>query len=508
MVHLAQDSTLGYSAQWFANVLDSVEDLVLVKGDGSRLLWANRAFRDYYGMSNEELAQIVDAPHSDPDDTVQYVRDDHRVFTTGLPVTVAEPVTRKDGTVGHFETIKTAIRETPSSAITGTVGVSRAIRDRDTQAESAGRRQQRKAALEPVRVLTEEIPTAVALVDSKQRLLTCSAAFRELFDLTDPEGQPLDQLLGETLPLQDALALAIDEAQSTDRRDVKIQLRGADAWLDVHVQPWLLPLNQTGGAVITLSDVTATRANERRLQKLNAELRRTNETLEEFAFVASHDLQEPIRMVLSYSQLLVEEYGANLDGEAHTYLDFALNGAQRLQALVKDLLAFSRSGRQDMVLTETPLDEVLVGAQQDIKPLAEEVGLTVEVDGSLPRLRVDRRQMRQLMANLLSNAAKFRSADRRPHVRITAEHNDERWRVEFADNGIGLNMAYSKRIFGMFNRLHAPHEFPGTGVGLAICRRVIERHSGEIGVTSVEGQGATFWFEIPITSPDDEERKQ
>jgi light-regulated signal transduction histidine kinase (bacteriophytochrome) len=226
-----------------------------------------------------------------------------------------------------------------------------------------------------------------------------------------------------------------------------------------------------------------------------ADLARSNAELEQFAYVASHDLQEPLRMVASYTQLLARRYQGKLDQDADEFIAFAVDGARRMQDLINDLLAYSRVGTRalqvETVDTQALVDQV-VG---DLAAAVEESGGRV-TRGPLPNLQADPTQLRQLFQNLIANAIKFRG-ERPPEVQVSADRSDGAWRFAVRDNGIGIDPEYRERIFALFQRLHTRAEYPGTGIGLAICRKIVERHGGRIWVESEPRQGTTFWFSLP-----------
>ena len=230
-------------------------------------------------------------------------------------------------------------------------------------------------------------------------------------------------------------------------------------------------------------------------KRMENELRRSNIELQQFAYVASHDLQEPLRMVISYLTILERKFGDGLDPEAKEYLDFAVGGGKRMKDLIDDLLEYSRIDTQgkDFVLVDMgSIAEKAIGV---LKMFIDENWATIEVD-PLPSVMADESQMVQLMQNLLNNAVKFHGKEA-PRITISATPGSGEWIFSVKDNGIGLSMEYSDRIFQMFQRLHTTDKFQGTGVGLAIAKKIIERHGGRIWVESEEGKGATFLFTIP-----------
>jgi light-regulated signal transduction histidine kinase (bacteriophytochrome) len=231
------------------------------------------------------------------------------------------------------------------------------------------------------------------------------------------------------------------------------------------------------------------------------ELARSNAELEQFAYVVSHDLQEPLRMVTSYVQLLGERYKDQLDGPAHEFIGYAVDGATRMKRMIADLLAYSRVGKNGKeiaaVSCEAALDQACTDLQASITDAAAKIS-----HGPLPTVPGNFGQIVRLFQNLLGNAIKFRG-QAPPRVHVTAERNGEEWVFSVRDNGIGLDPKFADRIFLVFQRLHGHEDYPGTGIGLAIARKIVEHCGGRIWVESEPGKGATFLFTVPIRHPDE-----
>jgi PAS domain S-box-containing protein len=244
-------------------------------------------------------------------------------------------------------------------------------------------------------------------------------------------------------------------------------------------------------------------ANTELLQR-TSELVAINAELERFAYVASHDLQEPLRIVSSYTQLLATRYEGKLDADADDFIKFAVGGAERMRQLIKDLLTYSRMGIRQRKPQEVDCEEVLRGALRNLKAAINETGGVVTHE-PLPAVFGDPVQLGQLFQNLIGNALKFRRSES-PQVHISAARmtgdkpgSRAYWQFSVKDNGIGIEPQYTERIFGAFQRLHTAAEYPGTGVGLAICKKIVEAHGGRIWVESTFGKGSTFKFTLPIT---------
>jgi light-regulated signal transduction histidine kinase (bacteriophytochrome) len=235
------------------------------------------------------------------------------------------------------------------------------------------------------------------------------------------------------------------------------------------------------------------------LAQRSQELARSNAELEQMAYVASHDLQEPLRMVASYMQLLEGKYQDRLDADAHDFIGFAVDGAKRMQALIDDLLSYSRVGSRAQPLQPIDCMAVVETVIRSLRVAITESGTHVTYD-PLPTVMGDATQLMQLFQNLIANAIKFRR-DKGPEIHIHAELEDGFWRFSVQDNGIGIAPEYFDRIFVMFQRLHSRSTYPGTGIGLAICQKIVMRHGGRIWVESTPGTGSTFQFTLPREKP-------
>ena len=233
---------------------------------------------------------------------------------------------------------------------------------------------------------------------------------------------------------------------------------------------------------------------EARITERTAQLQRSNQELGQFAYVASHDLQEPLRMVVGYVQLIEQRLAGKLDAETREFMGFAMDGALRMQRLIRDILAYSRVTTKGRPLSPVDSAAVLKDALAQLASRIDETGAEIDAQ-PLPMVMADSTQLMQLFQNLIGNAVKF-CKDHPPRVRVEAAHEPGRWRFSVTDNGIGIAPEYRGRLFVIFKRLHTRREYPGTGIGLAICKRIIERHGGEIGVESAADGGSVFWFTL------------
>lgn len=249
-----------------------------------------------------------------------------------------------------------------------------------------------------------------------------------------------------------------------------------------------------------LPDSVRRAMREKRLREENKrageELARSNRDLEQFAYVASHDLQEPLRMVATYTQLLAERYRGKLDADADKYIHYAVDGALRMQKLIQDLLAYSRAGRLGMAMVSTDCNAVLEEGLKNLEAAIRESGAVVEHD-ELPGVMADSSQLVHVFQNLIGNAIKFRGTEA-PLIRVRAEAQGKEWRISVADNGIGIAPEDADNVFVIFRRLHGRAEYSGNGIGLSICKKIIEQHGGRIWVESKAGEGSTFHFTLPV----------
>jgi PAS domain S-box-containing protein len=264
------------------------------------------------------------------------------------------------------------------------------------------------------------------------------------------------------------------------------------------IEIMLSPLENAEGILVTaaIRNISVRKDADLQLVQKVEELNRSNEELQQFSYVASHDLQEPLRMVASYTQLLASRYKGKLDGDADEFIDFAVDGCNRMQRLIQDLLAYSRSGTDGKALQKRSSEDALNNALKNLSGTIAESGAVVTHD-ALPAITTDDTQLEQVFQNLVGNAIKYRGTEV-PTVHISAARKGlEEWTFSVRDNGLGIEAQYFERIFILFQRLHGRTEFKGTGIGLAICKKIVEGLGGRIWVESQVGKGSTFYFVLP-----------
>jgi PAS domain S-box-containing protein len=316
-------------------------------------------------------------------------------------------------------------------------------------------------------------------------------------------GRPIDEILRFERTLDESVAenpavTAIRERRTVDLSNgvVVVGRDGKRTHVDANGAPTFDLTGQLVGAVLVLHDVTERDRAEHQLRQRTEELARSNRDLEQFAYVASHDLQEPLRAVAGPLQLLQRRYEGQLDARADEFIGHAVDGATRMQALIDDLLSYSRVGRLEDPKQSVSAEHALQSALKNLAVVIQETGAEITHD-ALPAVQAISTQLTLLFQNLIGNAIKFRQKDRAPRIRIGAEPVGDQWQFSVADNGIGIADQYFDRIFVIFQRLHTRREYPGTGLGLALCKRIVEHHGGKIWVESTPGEGATFFFTMP-----------
>lgn len=280
----------------------------------------------------------------------------------------------------------------------------------------------------------------------------------------------------------------------TELRKTQMELNDYKDSLEEQVEERTRELEKTNEDL--KNEIAERKITEIEMERLMGELKRSNRELQQFAYVASHDLQEPIRMVASFTQLLERRYKGQLDDDADDFIKFIVEGATRMQQLIEDLLTYSRVTTRAEPFNQIDLEDVFKESIANLKLMIDETNAEITHD-PLPRVSADRSQIIQLFQNLIGNSLKFKGNED-PKIHISVNRDEYSWIFEFADNGIGIAPDHQERIFRVFQRLHTREEYPGTGIGLAVCEKIVQRHGGRIWIESKPGDGAKFFFTLPI----------
>ena len=351
------------------------------------------------------------------------------------------------------------------------------------------------------RGLLEAAPDAMVVVNQGGEIVLLNVQAEKQFGYRRDElvGQKVTNIIPEGFAerlIADGIRSAEDALAQQIGTGIELTGRRKDG-SEFPIEIMLSPLESADGILVTaaIRDISVRKKAEANLLQKVEELNRSNEELGQFAYIASHDLQEPLRMVASYTQLLSRRYKGKLDADADDFIAFAVDGATRMQRLIQDLLAYSRVGTKGKNLHDTSSEDALQQAVVNLRGAIKESGALVTHD-PLPIVLADDGQLTQLFQNLVGNAIKYqRPGIPRVHV-SAARQGGKKWIFSVKDNGLGIDSQYFERIFGMFQRLHKREEFAGTGIGLAICKKIVERHGGTISVESQPGQGSTFHFPL------------
>jgi PAS domain S-box-containing protein len=358
----------------------------------------------------------------------------------------------------------------------------------------------RERELARYKTVVETSPTGITIVDSDGEMQFANSRAEEIFgrskdrinDLSfdDPEwdeiGEDGEPLSRDELPFS---RIVESEEPLFDQVSGVLRPDGERVWISVNGAPVYDDQGEINSVVFAIEDITERKEHRRQLEE-------SNERLEQFAYAVSHDLREPLRMVTSYLQLLDRRYGDALGDDGEEFLEFAVDGAERMGEMIESLLEYSRVDTQGESFEPVDLDAILDEVRDDLQLRIDETDAEVSAD-NLPTVAGDASQLRQVFQNLVDNAIAY-SGDESPRIAIDAERTDSRWRIVVSDHGIGIDPDDQDRVFEVFQRLHTSHEHPGTGIGLALCQRIVERHGGEIRVESEPGEGSTFSFALPV----------
>jgi PAS domain S-box-containing protein len=484
----------------YRGLLEAAPDAMVVVNQAGQIVLLNLQAEKQFGYYRDELVgqqvtNIIPTGFAE-----RLIADGNRTAADALAQQIGTGIElsarRKDGSEFPIELMLSPLENT------GGILVTAAIRDISVRRAAARKLEQMEGRY---RGLLEAAPDPMVLLDHAGGIVIVNTQAERQF------GYRRDELIGKQIKLiipdESVGRLLTKELQSSepslvDGPPTGVELIGRHkAGHDFPIEVMLSPLPGPEGVLLTMAirDITTRRLADAQLQQTVAELNRSNEELGQFAYIASHDLQEPLRMVASYTQLLSKRYSGKLDADADEFIAFAVDGANRMQRLIQDLLAYSRVGTKGKELVDTSSERALEHAVMNLGRAIEDSGAVVTHD-PLPAVLADEGQLVQLFQNLVGNAIKYRNAGV-PRIHISSLKAGQGKRLfSVRDNGLGIEAKYFDKIFGMFQRLHRREEFEGTGIGLAICKKIAERHGGNMTVESALGQGSTFRFALSETN--------
>jgi PAS domain S-box-containing protein len=495
-VRRAADEHLVQMAEQYRGLREAAPDAMLVVNQRGEIVLLNVQAEKQFGYSRDELLGqqvtniipngfaerlIADGTRSAADALAQQIG-------TGIELSAL----RKDGTEFPIEIMLSPLESAEGILVTA------AIRDITVRRAAELHLSQTEARY---RGLLEAAPDAMVVVNKGGEIVLLNVQAEKQF------GYRRDELLGQMVTniIPHGFAERIIADSQRSEKDALEQQIGTGIELlalrkdgtEFPIEIMLSPLTSSEGVLITaaIRDIRARKTAEKQLREKIDELNRSNDELGHFASIASHDLQEPLRMVSSYTQLLARRYKGKLDADADEFISFAVDGATRMQRLIQDLLTYSRVGTKGKELRDTSSELAFQHAVMNLGVAIEDSGALVTHD-ALPGVRADEVQLIQLFQNLVGNAIKYQKPGT-PTVHISAVRDGaDKWMFSVKDNGLGIEPQYFDRIFGMFQRLHKREEFSGTGIGLAICKKIVERHGGNISVESLPDEGSTFRFSL------------
>jgi PAS domain S-box-containing protein len=479
-----------------ALLMDTVPDRIYFKDVQSRIVRNNAAHARTFGLVPDQCVGKSDFDFFSRDHAERAFADEQEIMRSGKPVIgKTERITLRDGKKAWVSTTKLPWRDSAGNVV-GTFGLTRDI----TETKEAEQKLVEERNL--LHTIIDQLPSRLYVKDLQSRYVLNNKAHLESLGVKT-QGEATGRTTRDFFPgargqqalLDDQRVLGTDKPMTNEERS-DFGGSGRMRWSLVTK----VPLHDVSGSLIGLvgisHDITERKRQEEETKRIAAELARSNAELEQFAYVASHDLQEPLRAVASCVQLLKKRYEGKLDDRAEEFISHAVEGTKRMQALIMDLLSYSRVGTHTHPFAPTNCEEVINDVLANLSIAIEESGAIVTHD-PLPTLVADESQLSQVFQNLIGNALKFRAEGRKPEVRVTARKDGEQWIFSVADNGIGIEPQYYERVFRVFQRLHTRSKYPGTGIGLAIVKKIVERHGGRIWIESQLEMGTTFFFTLP-----------
>jgi PAS domain S-box-containing protein len=483
----------------YRGLLEAAPDAMVVVNPTGEIVLLNVQAENQFGYSRDELIgqkvrNIIPQGFAE-----RLIADGTRSATEALAQQIGAGIElvgrRKDGSEFPIEIMLSPLESADGILVTA------AIRDISVRkaAESHLARMEGR-----YRGLLEAAPDAMVVVNVAGEIVLLNVRAEKEFGYSRDElvGQKVKNIIPEGFAeriIADGTRSAAEALAQQIGTGIALVGRRKDGG-EFPIEIMLSPLESAEGILVTaaIRDITERKESDEHLAKTVEELKRSNDDLQQFAYVSSHDLQEPLRIVSSYTQLLAKRYKGRLDSDADEFIAFAVDGCNRMQGLIQDLLAYSRAGTNEKKLREVPSENALQKALINLRVAIKQSGAVVTND-ALPAITTDETQVTQIFQNLVGNAIKYRRAED-PRVHVSAARNEgNEWTFSVRDNGLGIDPQYFERIFVLFQRLHGRDEFEGTGIGLAVCKRIVERLGGKIWVESQLEKGSTFCFTLPDT---------
>jgi len=493
------ENHLGQMESRYRGLLEAAPDGMVVVDQNGKIVLLNAQSEKQFGYRRDELigqkvTNIIPEGFAE-----RLIADETRTAAEALAQQIGSGIElngrRKDGSEFPIEIMLSPLESTEGILVTA------AIRDITLRKKAEKHLVQMEGRY---RGLLEAAPDGMVVVNQHGEIVLLNAQSENQF------GYRRDELIGQKVTniIPDGFAERLIADGTRTAAEALAQQIGSGIELtglrkdgsEFPIEIMLSPLESAGEVLVTaaIRNITVRKEAEANLVQKIEELNRSNEELEQFAYVASHDLQEPLRMVASYTQLLSRRYKGKLDSDADEFIAFAVDGANRMQRLIQDLLTYSRVGKRGLELLDISSGQALQRALLNLSGAIKQSGALI-TSGPLPEVKADQVQLTQLLQNLVGNAIKYHSSGI-PHIHVSAVRNGlPLWTFSVQDDGLGIEPQFFERIFGMFQRLHKRDEFEGTGMGLAICKKIVERHGGSISVESKPGVGSTFHFTLAAT---------
>ena len=538
---LQREKLLERHQEYTDDILDAIDDVFYVLDDAGALRRWNESLCEMTGYSDAEVASMHALDFFDEDDKSTIEDAITKCFETG-DVQVEADFFTKDGEQVPYEFVASTLEDPEENLVLAGIGRDVTERNkRERELEYRAQEQQVVADLGQFALETDDLDELMHKA-VQQVAEVLDNEYCKVLDL-DPEAEELllrqgvgwrEGIVGETTvssveaESQAAYTLANENPVVVENLETEPRLSGPDLLQSHNIksgistvigsidEPWGIlgthdaasktfkdeDVNFVQSVANVLAEAIERHRYQEQLEQLIDDLEESNERLEQFAYAASHDLQEPLRMVSSYLQLIERRYADELDEDGQEFIDFAVDGADRMRDMIDALLEYSRVDTRGDPLQPVELNDVFADVQEDLQVKIEESDTQITTD-SLPHVEGDPHQLRQLFQNLLDNAIEY-SGDDPPQVHVSATRFGDEWKLSVNDEGVGIESEDQDRIFDVFQRLHTDDEHAGTGIGLALCRRIVERHGGEIWLDSEPGEGSTFWFTLPAAGKTDE----